>query len=218
MCFDIKRLLSYFRKHYAERMRNYYALMLGSAGLPLLLAFVSRSSVTAASMAGAVELFVLAYVLYLSTVGMRSKRTMQIDNTMPLTNLERYAFIMINSTVVAMALFMVAYLPAVAIAKWVFPPEPIFDFVFEELFNSKIYYTAMFSTHAVLLVINLTARRRAYLGYVVAAVAIFVIQLVMSRYVPYEMREDARMWGNILLIIGGWGVGYPLLRYREIKM
>ena len=81
-----------------------------------------------------------------------------------------------------------------------------------------MYHIAMFSTHAVLLVINLTARRRAYLGYVVAAVAIFVIQLVMSHYVPYEMREDARMWGNILLIIGGWGVGYPLLRYREIKM
>lgn len=208
----------YAVKHYAESRNSYLALMLGMFGLPLLLAFMSRSAVEAASMASSVALFAILYVVHLSTRAMRSKRTFVIDNTLPLSTAERYAFIMLNSTVVVALLTCVVYGASLVLSKQLFPPAPEFDFAYRQLVGNGYIIAGLFATQAVLLIVNLTVRMRILMSYVVAIGLVVLGQFVVGHYVPGMLRADFKLWANVVIIVAGWVSGYFILRSREIKM
>lgn len=218
MCGHIKKIANYALRHYSCNRYIYYALMLGTFGVPLLYGYASHSAVSAAMLAASVALFDLLFVLYLSTFGLRSKPTFVVENTLPISVAERYTFIMLNSTVVAILLFVVCFIPAMAIMKAIFPPVEAEEFMLSELVGDLRLSLGTLATHAILLVVNLTARMRVIMNYLVAIGLIFIGKFLIQTFVPHEYIVEVRTCINVLVIIVGWVLGYFILRYKDIKL
>lgn len=215
----LKHLLQLFRKHFAERRYSYMSLLLGMFCFPLLMAFLTKTAVTPATMYVAMWMISIVVILHISTSWLRNRYTLIIANTLPVSVGVKYSFIMINSIVTSALLFFVCYLPSLALAKMLFPPAPEFDWVFADIIFLTNYktYLGILATHGVLLLVNLVGRRRIYLVYLLAAVAVALVQIVIGKYIDVEWREGVKMIGNILLIFGAWIGGYFILRNYQIK-
>ena len=214
----INNVVRYAIRHYCSNRNSYYAMMLGTFGVPLLFGYASQSAVTAAMLGGAIALFDLLFVLHLSTVGMRSKSSFILENTLPLSVAERYTFIMLNSMVVATLLFALCFIPAVAIMKTLLPPIASEEFLFSDLVGDLRLSVGTLATHAILLVVNLTARMRVVMNYLAALGLMFLGQLLMEYYIAAEHIVEAKMWINAIIAIVGWVSGYFILRYKDIKL
>jgi len=208
----------YAVKHYTEHHNKYLALILGMFGLPLLLAYMSKGVETAGVMATFVFLFALLYVNYLSTYAMRTRRTFVVENTLPITAAERYAFVLANSSIAAVTLFVVSYVPSFLIAEWLFPSRMDVNEIILEAIVDSSYFVGLFALQSVILVASLIMRKRVVLSYCLLAVLVIGCEFVVDAYVPYELRDTFRLWSNVALIVVCWVSGYFILRSREIKM
>ena len=211
-----KIILRLFVKHYVENRNGYLAAMLGSFGLPMLIALLSESSESAISLFLTVAIFDIFYVMYLSTRALRQRHSFVMAGTLPVSVAERYLFIMLNTTVVLALWLAVLYAAVVVIATNLYPP--LFPYVGDLIFKNHYLYIGLLSTHGVALLINLFARRRILWPYLVAAAATMVAQYFISEYSPMGAVEDVKMWVNICVAIVAWTVGYFMLRYRQLKM
>lgn len=213
----INQLLQLFKKHYVEHKNTYISLMLAIFGIPLLYAYLSKSSVTVATLYVTMILVSMAVVLHVSTVGFRARHSFVMANTLPVSTAVNYAFILLNSVVVAFVLVVVCYFPALVIAKAIYPPMPEFAWTFDVFFNNTRIYMGILATHGVLLVVNLVGKKRIFLTYLVALLLAIGVQFVISKHVAVEWRENAKLIGNILLIFVAWIGGYFILRNYQIK-
>ncbi len=214
----VNNIYRYAVKHYAEHRNKYLALMLGMFGLPLLLSYMSKGVESSGVMATFVLLFALLYVNYLSTYAMRTRRAFVVENTLPITAAERYVFVLANSTVVAVTLFVVSYVPSFLIAEWLFPPAMDVNAIILEAVVDSSYLMGIFALQSVILVASLIMRKRVVLSYCLLAVLVIGCEFVVDAYVPYELRDTFRLWSNVALIVACWVSGYFILRSREIKM
>ena len=213
----VNQLLQLFKKHYVEHKNTYISLMLAIFGIPLLYAYLSKSSVTVATLYVTMILVSMAVVLHVSTVGFRARHSFVMANTLPVSTAVNYAFILLNSVVVAFVLVVVCYFPALVIAKAIYPPMPEFAWTFDVFFNNTRIYMGILATHGVLLVVNLVGKKRIFLTYLVALLLAIGVQFVISKYIAVEWRENAKLVGNILLIFVAWIGGYFILRNYQIK-
>ena len=213
----VNQLLQLFKKHYVEHKNTYISLMLAIFGIPLLYAYLSKSSVTVATLYVTMILVSMAVVLHVSTVGFRARHSFVMANTLPVSTAVNYAFILLNSVVVAFVLVVVCYFPALVIAKAIYPPMPEFAWTFDVFFNNARIYMGILATHGVLLIVNLVGKRRIFLTYLVALLLAIGVQFVISKHVAVEWRENAKLIGNILLIFVAWIGGYFILRNYQIK-
>lgn len=214
-----KQLLQLFRKHYAEHKNTYISLMFALFGIPLLFAYVSKNSVTAATLYVTMVFVSMAVVLHVSTMRLRARRDFILTNTLPVSTAANYCFILLNSVVVAFVLVAVCYFPALAIAKAVYPPTPEFDWVFSDIIFLSNYHTyfGILGTHAMLLIVNLIGGRRIFITYLVAILIAIVVQIAIGRYIGVEYRESYKLVGNILIIFVAWIGGYFILRNYQIR-
>lgn len=213
----LNQILQLFRKHYVEHKSVYISLMLALFGIPLLYAFMSKNSVTVATLYVTMVLVSMAVVLHVSTVGLRARRDFILTNTLPVSTAVNYCFILLNSVVVAFVLVAVCYFPALAIAKALYPPMPEFDWSFSVFFSNINTYAGILGTHGVLLIVNLVGKKRIFLTYLVALLLAMAVQFMVNEYVAVEWRENAKLIGNILLIFVAWIGGYFILRNYQIK-
>lgn len=214
----INNVLRYSIKHYSYNRYSYYALILATFGVPLLFGYASHSVATAAMMAGAILLFDMLFTLHLSTRDMRSKSTFVMENTLPLSSAERYTFIMVNSMVMATLLFAICFIPAVAILMQIYPPLATEAFDIGDLFVDYRPIVELLAIHAVLLIVNITARARVVMNYIIALCLMTIGELLIEKFIPSEHINEAEMWINAIIAIVCWVLGYFLLRYREIKL
>lgn len=213
----INQLLQLFKKHYVEHKNTYISLMLALFGIPLLYAYLSKNSVTVATLYVTMVLVSMAVVLHVSTVGLRARRDFILTNTLPVSTATNYSFILLNSVVAAFALVAVCYFPALAIAKAIYPPMPEFDWAYDVFFGNYRTYLGILATHGVLLIVNLVGKKRIFLTYLVALLLAMAVQLMINEYIAVEWRENAKLIGNILLIFVAWIGGYFILRNYQIR-
>ena len=213
----INQLLQLFKKHYAEHKNTYISLMLALFGIPLLFAYLSKSSVTVATLYVTMILVSMAVVLHISTVGLRARYSYIMANTLPVSTAVNYGFILLNSIVVAFAMVALCYFPVLAIAKAIYPPMPEFDWAYDVFFGNGRTYLGILATHGALLIVNLVGKKRLFLAYLIALLLVIFVQVVMSEYIAVEWRENAKLIGNILLIFVAWIGGYFILRNYQIK-
>ncbi|MBR4951610.1 MAG: hypothetical protein IKY56_01285 [Alistipes sp.] len=213
----INQLLQLFKKHYVEHKNTYISLMLAIFGIPLLYVYLSKSSVVVAGLYVTMILVSMAVILHVSTVGFRARHSFVMANTLPISTAVNYAFILLNSVIVAFVLVAVCYFPALAIAKAIYPPMPEFAWTFDVFFNNARTYMGILATHGVLLIVNLVGKKRIFLTYLVALLLAMVVQLLINKYIAVEWRESAKLIGNILLIFVAWIGGYFILRNYQIK-
>lgn len=213
----INQLLQLFKKHYAEHKNTYISLMLALFGIPLLFAYLSKSSVTVATLYVTMILVSMAVVLHISTVGLRARHSYIMANTLPVSTAVNYGFILLNSVVVAFVLVAVCYFPVLAFAKAIYPPMPEFDWAYDVFFGNGRTYLGVLATHGALLIVNLVGKKRLFLAYLIALLLAIFVQILMSEYIAVEWRENAKLIGNILLIFVAWIGGYFILRNYQIK-
>ena len=213
----INQLLQLFKKHYVEHKNTYISLMLALFGIPLLLAYLSKSSVTVATLYVTMILVSMAVVLHVSTVGLRARYSYIMANTLPVSTAVNYGFILLNSVVVAFAMVALCYFPVLAIAKTIYPPMPEFDWAYDVFFGNGRTYLGILATHGVLLIVNLVGKKRLFLAYLIALLLAMAVQLLINKYIAVEWRENAKLIGNILLIFVAWIGGYFILRNYQTK-
>lgn len=215
---NVRNIYRYAVKHYVEHRNNYLALLLGMFGLPLLLAYMSKGVESAGVMATFVFLLEVLYVTYLSTYAMRTKGKFVLENTLPLTSTERYAFIFINSIVVAPMMFALSYVPSFLIAEWFFPPTYDVNALLVEAVVDVGFIVGLFALQSVILITSLLIRKRVFAGYLVLLALIVVCEFMVDAYVYDDLRDVFRFISNIVLIVTCWVSGYFILRSREIKI
>ena len=213
----LKQLLQLFKKHYVEHKNTYISLALALFGIPLLFAYLSKSSVTVATLYVTMILVSMAVVLHLSTVGLRARRSFIMTNTLPVSTAVNYSFILLNSVVAAFVMVAVCYFPALAISKAFYPPMPEFDWAYHVFFDNIRTYMGILATHGVLLMVNLVGKKRLFLTYLIALLLAIFVQILMNECVAVEWRENVKLVGNILLIFVAWIGGYFILRNYQIK-
>ena len=213
----INQLLQLFKKHYVEHKNTYISLVLALFGIPLLFAYLSKSSVTVATLYVTMILVSMAVVLHLSTVGLRARRSFIMTNTLPVSTAVNYSFILLNSVVAAFVMVAVCYFPALAISKAFYPPMPEFDWAYNVFFDNIRTYMGILATHGVLLMVNLVGKKRLFLTYLIALLLAIFVQILMNECVAVEWRENVKLVGNILLIFVAWIGGYFILRNYQIK-
>jgi hypothetical protein len=193
--------------------------MLALFGIPLLYAYLSKNSVTVATLYVTMVLVSMAVVLHVSTVGLRARRDFILTNTLPVSTATNYSFILLNSVVASFAMVFVCYFPAFIIAKMAYPPLSEFDCGFRVFFDNVRTYTGVLATHGVLLIVNLVGKRRIFLCYFVALLLAILVKFLIGKYVDIELeyRESAKLVENILLIFVTWIGGYFILRNYQIK-
>ena len=212
----INQLLQLFKKHYTEHKNTYVSLMLALFGIPLLFAYLSKSSVTVATLYVTMILVSMAVVLHVSTVGLRARHSYIMANTLPVSTAVNYGFILLNSVVVAFAMVALCYFPVLATAKAIYPPMPEFDWTYDVFFGNGRTHLGVLATHGALLIVNLVGKKRLFLAYLIALLLVIFVQVLMSEYIAVEWRENAKLIGNILLIFVAWIGGYFILRNYQI--
>lgn len=209
-------VLRLFVKHYTENRNKYLMLLLGTFALPVLMTLITKTSETGISMCLTVALFDIFYVAMLSTGDLRRRQSLVVANTLPVSVAERYAFILLNTTVVLAAWFVAVYAAAVSVSISIY--KPIFPYFETLIFKNHYLYIGLLGTQGVALLISLAIRRRVFLPYVLAAIITIFVQYLISKYASPADVQDVKMWVNIAVTAVAWVAGYFMLRYRQLKM
>lgn len=214
----IINLFNLFRKHYVEHTKFYSLLALQIFAVPLLLAILSRSAVNAVTISMALVSLTMLLVVHISVKGMRSRYTFVLDNTLPVSLGVRYGFIMLNSTVVALVGFLVFYLPSLWLSCRLFPINEDFEWVLNSaFFNNHTAFVNILDIHALILIVNILVRKRLFVGYALAALAMAAVSFYVRKNVDFEYRDAVMMWIYIVTIVASWIGSYFLLRKFQYK-
>lgn len=209
-------VLRLFVKHYTENRNRYLMLLLGSFALPILMTLITKASETGISLCITVALFDIFYVATLSTRDLRLRQSFVTANTLPVSVAERYAFILLNTTVVFAAWFMALYAAVVAVCTSIY--APIFPYIETLIFKNHYLYIGLLGTQGVALLICLAMRRRRLWPYVTAAIITIAVQYLISKCAAPADVQEVKMWVNIAVAAVSWVAGYFMLRYRQLKM
>ena len=214
----ITDLFSLFRKHYVEHARFYSLLALQIFAVPLLFTVLTRSAVTAVTLSMALVSLTMLLTVHISVKDMRSRYTYMIENTLPVRSGVRYGFILLNSTVVVLAGFLVLYLPSLWLSCWLFPIDESFQWVLDSaFFNNRAAFINILGIHALILIVNVLVRKRPLVGYVLAALAMMAVSYLVRKYIELEYRDMVMMWIYIVTIATSWIGSYFLLRKFQFK-
>lgn len=207
-----------FVKHYAENRISYLMLLLGTFAVPILMALLTRNSFAAVSIGMTVLVFDTAYVLSLMTRDLRRQSAVILETTLPVSVGERYGFILLNSTLITVLGFFIAYMPALAISTAVYPLGS--DIAWTGELGAYLNLRTISSqacTHAILLLIFLSRRSKMVIKGVIALLLVVCVQYLFNEYVDVEWRGVTKMGINILVAVVAWVCGYFMLKRYQFK-
>lgn len=207
-----------FVKHYAENRISYLMLLLGTFAVPILMALLTRNSFAAVSIGMTVLVFDTAYVLSLMTRDLRRQSAVILETTLPVSVGERYGFILLNSTLVVVLGFFIAYMPALAISTAVYPLDSDIAWTGElGAYLNLRTISSQVCTHAILLLIFLSRRSKMVINGVIAILLVVCVQYLFNEYVDVEWRGVTKMGINILVAVVAWVCGYFMLKRYQFK-
>lgn len=212
--FKLNRVGAIFVKHYAENYVKYLAMYGMSIAIPMIFGFISKNGDITRSMLITMMVIDIFVIVHLSVNPLRERRRAVIENTLPVTLAERYAFVMINTIAVFAACFAVTALICTCIIDSLYPP--IFDLT-GVLLRKGHLCLGMCCTHAVALMINALARRRLILAYAAAFFATLLVQFIIMRAAGLSCIDEAKMYANIAVAVILWPAAYFVLRSKQIK-
>lgn len=215
----INNVLSLFCKHYVENWPKYLGAALLAFVMPIVFAYMSDEATAAVTAGSRLIIVYFAYVIYISIRELRNRYTYIMATTLPVTTAERYGFILLNSTVVLFAWYVVCLIVAVKLSLPLFPMNEDFMWVLEKehLLANINYIIGLIGTHAGLLMVNLVPTKRLIVNYFVALLIVVAYQWMLSKYVDVVDRESFKLWSNIVVTLVSWTVGYFLVRKYQYK-
>ena len=207
--FSWKRVAALFAKHYAENYPKYLAVYGITVAVPMLFGFITRSGE-------------VTHGMLVSMLSLRDHRRAVIDNMLPVTAAERYAFILLNTTLGLVIWFVAASLLTTSVIDAIYPPVLSFG---RHMLQNESVWLSLLGTHAVALMINAVARRRLVMTYIAAFALMLTVQFLMVRILgtwndrgasPYDL-ITVKKWSNVLLTIVSWTGSYFILRRKQIN-
>lgn len=220
--FSCKRVASLFVKHYAENFPKYLALYGITAAVPMLFGFITRSGEITHGMLASMLMLDIFVGMHLSMNALRDHRRAVIDNMLPVTSAERYAFILLNTTLGLVVWFVLAALLTMSVIDAIYPPVITFG---RHMLQNENVLLSLLGTHAIALIINAVARRRLVMTYIAAFAVVMTVQFLMVRilvnfsdgFVPSYEIMTVKMWGNVVLTAVSWIGSYFILRRKQIN-
>ena len=233
--FSIRRAAHYARHHYVKQSRNYLALLLCMLACPMLAGALSRSLDTAVDIGTPIYVLGgLAFALR-TTYPMRNRGYKIMECALPVSNEERFAFMLFNlvvvfplMTIVATLLSMVVIYPLCNEPDLVASLHDIVDMFFV---TWPLYAIGQIVASGCLLV-NLLSRSSLVLGYVIAYLITQVFNAILgyAAYLLYMNNvqfvlspSDVKMIGAcievylVLQPIALYALSYWALRKRQMK-
>lgn len=183
--FSLSRVAQYARYHYATESRSYIWNWLSMFGIPLLFAILSRDAYVAAGMA--MFIYLIGSVTYPSRIlePMRNRSKLSLELTLPISNKERWVFMLINLTVgFPLAILISSTLAMVCAVPFSYGFSDIGSLLISHyescIFNWAVYVLIQIFASASLL-ISILARRKLIWAYFGALLGVLLfLRLVVG--------------------------------------
>ena len=236
--FDLYRVVQYARYHYVSQYQKYLSFTLAIFGIPLLFGILDRSIYNIGGIALAIYIFCALTIARLSMMSLRSRGTKVMEATLPVSNEERFVFMVVNCAVIyPMATFALTILAVICVAPFQYGgaagllgPE-LKDIATQYHLHWPIYIMMQILASTSLL-INILARRSlvaaSAIGFgIIIAILALLARLGISLYAYYS--EMGYVINNIvvpesvgiaiycLIPVALYAICYIALRKRQIK-
>lgn len=181
--YSLSRVAQYARYHYVSQSRNYMSLVLTIVAMLAIVGILNRSVITVADVSMAMYLFGTIAQAMRTTYTMRNRATKVLESVVPVSNGERFTFMLFNLAVVFPVTMVLSSIVAMAIVM----PFNYADIPFMTALDYMsfylqwpIYVLVQLLASASLL-INLLARRSLFIAYLGAFVGAILFLSITGR-------------------------------------
>lgn len=205
-----------FVKHYAENFRKYWFIYGATIAAPILCGVLKNRGDASYAMIVLMLLIGVFAVMHISMNDLRSRRSAIISNTLPVSVVERYAFIFLNTTVV----YLVCFTPMAYVSKVIVDSmyPHIIDFSDMYFSNDKIW-VSLLGMHATAMIVNAVARRSLIAVYAAA----FIISMA-KQYLTEDISndnmirfDDLKLYINMVMAPLLWALSFVMLKRKQIN-
>ena len=238
--FSLSRLAQYARYYYVSNSRFVFTILLMMVGIPLLLGVLTRDYHAVRDSVVAFYVFTTFGSALFSTTALRERGRKTMEITIPVSNEERIVFMVLNSALFFPLMSMVTGVLALTLGT----PFYYGDYSLVQIIGSLLkdyyfdypFYLSIMLMSSCCLLINLLARRRLFVAYLLAFIGFIVFCVVAGEvlegimynnpnpdkfyffmYIDSDMLE---FWAKViysLMPILFYTLSYVILRKRQMK-
>lgn len=238
--FSLGRLAQYTRYYYVSNSRFVFTILLMMVGIPLLFGVLTRDYHTVADLVVAFYTFSAFGSALFATTALRERGRKTMEITIPVSNEERMAFMVLNSAVIFPLMSMVTGVLALMLGT----PFYYGDYSLAQIIGSLLkdyyfdypFYLSIMLMSSCCLLINLLARRRLFVAYLLAFIGFVVFCVILGKVIENTIYNDPEFqkhyfflyvdsdvfefWAKVvysLMPVLFYTLSYVTLRKRQMK-
>ncbi len=238
--FSLGRLAQYARYYYVSNSRFIFTILIMMTGIPLLFGLLTRDCNAVRDSIVAFYVFTAFGSALFATTAMRERGRKTMEMTIPVSNEERIVFMMLNSALFFPLMSLVTGVLALTLGT----PFYYGDYSLVQIIGSLLkdyyfdypFYLSIVLISSCCLLINLLARRRLFVAYLMAFIGFIVFCVMLENilentlfYDPefnkqyfflYVDSDKIEFWAKViysLMPILFYILSYVALRKRQMK-
>ena len=237
--FSLSRLAQYARYYYVSNSRFVFTILLMMVGIPLLLGVLTRDYHAVKDSVVAFYVFTAFGSALFSTTALRERGRKTMEMTIPVSNEERIVFMVLNSALFFPLMSMVTGVLALTLGTPFCYDYSLMQGVsnlINEVYFDYPFYLSILLMSSCCLLINLLARRRLFVAYLLAFIGFIVFCVMLGNilentlfYDPefnkqyfflYVDSDKIELWAKViysLMPILFYTLSYVILRKRQMK-
>lgn len=237
--FSLSRLAQYARYYYVSNGKFIISILLQMIGIPLLIGVLSREGTSVENVVVAFYVFSAFGSALFATTALRERGRKTMEITIPVSNEERIAFMVLNSAVIFPLMSMITGLLALVLSTPFCYDYSLMQGVsnlINEVYFDYPFYLSILLMSSCCLLINLLARRRLFVAYLMAFIGFIIFCVVAGEvlegimynnpnpdkfyffmYIDSDMLE---FWAKViysLMPMLFYTLSYVTLRKRQMK-
>lgn len=183
--YSLSRVAQYARYHYVSQSRNYISLVLTIVAMSAIVGILNRSVITVADVSMAIYLFGTIAQAMRTTYTMRNRATKVLESVVPVSNGERFTFMLFNLAVAFPVTMVLSSIVAMAIVVPFnysdIPFMTALDYMMQSFYLQWPIYVLVQLLASASLLINLLARRSLFIAYLGAFVGAIIFLSITGR-------------------------------------
>ena len=238
--FSLSRLAQYARYYYVSNSRFVFTTLLMMAGIPLLFGVLTHDYHAVKDSVVAFYTFSAFGSALFATTALRERGRKTMEATIPVSNEERMAFMVLNSAVIfplmSMATGVLALMLGTPFCYGDYSLVQIMGSLLKDYYFDYPFYLSIMLMSSCCLLINLLARRRLFVAYLLAFIGFIVFCVMLGNilentlfYDPefnkqyfflYVDSDKLEFWAKViysLMPVLFYLLSYVTLRKRQMK-
>ena len=238
--FSLSRLAQYTRYYYVSNSRFVFTILLMMVGIPLLFGVLSRDYHTVKDSVVAFYVFTAFGSALFATTALRERGRKTMEVTIPVSNEERIVFMVLNSALFFPLMSMVTGVLALTLGTPFYDGDyslvQIIDSLLKDYYFDYPFYLSIMLMSSCCLLINLLARRRLFVAYLLAFIGFIVFCVMLENVMEnvifnnpefqercFSLHVDPDMfefWAKVvysLMPVLFYTLSYVTLRKRQMK-